>query len=415
MKTTKLTRYLTAGGLAVCTAASPAMAQQGADFFKGKTVTYIVATAPGGGYDTYGRLVAEYMQKYLPGSTFVVKNMPGAGHLIGANAIYASRPDGLTVGTFNTGLIYNQLISFQGVRFDLTKMSWIGKAGSEPRVIVCAEQTPIKSFEELRTSKEPVKFAVSGVGSSNYVETTVFTNALKLPIRMLTGYNGNEDQMAMRRGEIECGLGSRSTFEPFVKNGYARYIAQVGGSEKDVPQLTSMVTDPTAKELIALIQSQGDIARLTAGPPGIPADRLEALRTAFRKALEDKDLQARAEKLDRPVDPAFGDDVAKMVQAAVNQKPEAITLLKAAMEKPSEAAATPAAAAPRGTITELKDGNRKLVLKLADGKTFEAEISGSRTEITVAGQKGDRNSIKMGMNCAVDAPSGGEAKTISCN
>ncbi len=82
------------GAGAALVAAQPSAAQEGADFYKGKTVTYIVATAPGGGYDTYGRLVAEYMQKYLPGSTFVVKNMPGAGHVIGANAIYASRPDG---------------------------------------------------------------------------------------------------------------------------------------------------------------------------------------------------------------------------------------------------------------------------------------------------------------------------------
>src|SRR6476661_6299525 len=117
-------------------AVGTAQAQTGADYFKGKTVTYIVSTGPGGGYDLYGRLVAEYMQKYLPGSTFVVKNVPGAGHMIGANTIYASKADGLTMGTFVTGLIYNQLIHAEGVRFDLTKMSWIGKAASEPRTFV---------------------------------------------------------------------------------------------------------------------------------------------------------------------------------------------------------------------------------------------------------------------------------------
>src|SRR6266567_8465664 len=122
--------------LAILALAVPAHAQRGADFFKDKTVNYIVATAPGGGYDTYGRLVAEYMQKYLPGSTFVVKNVPGAGHLVGTNSIYASRPDGLTIGTFNTGLVYNQLVGLEGVRFDLTKMSWLGKAGSDPRVFL---------------------------------------------------------------------------------------------------------------------------------------------------------------------------------------------------------------------------------------------------------------------------------------
>src|SRR6476660_8014559 len=137
------------GAVAGLVAATPALGQTGADFYKGKTVTYIVATPPGGGYDFWGRLVSEYMQKYLPGSTFVVKNMPGAGHLVGANATYASKADGLTIGTFNTGLIYSQIIKFEGAKFDLTRMSWIGKAATEPRVLAIASHSPIKTFEEL--------------------------------------------------------------------------------------------------------------------------------------------------------------------------------------------------------------------------------------------------------------------------
>lgn len=317
---------------AAAPAAAPARAQTGADFFKDKTVTYIVATAPGGGYDTYGRLVAEYMQRYLPGSTFLVKNMPGAGHLVGTNTLYASRPDGLTLGTFNTGLIYNQLIGLEGARFDLTKMSWIGKAGSDPRVILIAQQSPIKSFADLQASKTPVNFATAGVGSASYVETVIMLNGLKLPIKMLTGYNGNDDQLAMRRGEIVGAIGSRSTYEEFVKNGYGRMIVQIGGRNTDLPQLMPLVTDPKARTLIALIQSQGDIARLTAGPPGIPADRLAALREAYRKALEDKELQAKAEKLERPVEPAYGDDVLNAVKEALNQSPETIAVLKEALK-----------------------------------------------------------------------------------
>src|SRR4051794_9771265 len=113
-----------------------ALAEGPADYFKGKTVSYVVATAPGGGYDTYGRLVAEFMQKHLPGSTFVVRNVPGAGTVIGTNMIFAAKPDGLTIGTFNTGLIYSQMVQNEGVRFDLTKMSWIGKAASDGRAIL---------------------------------------------------------------------------------------------------------------------------------------------------------------------------------------------------------------------------------------------------------------------------------------
>ena len=144
--------------MAIGMAASPAAAQTGADFYKGKTVTYIVSTAPGGGFDLYGRLVSEYMQKYLPGSTFVVKNVPGAGHLIGANTIYASKPDGLTIGTFTTGLLYNQIVKLDGVRFDLEKMSWIGKASSDPRVMTLGAQVPIKSYKELHGEQADAQF-----------------------------------------------------------------------------------------------------------------------------------------------------------------------------------------------------------------------------------------------------------------
>ncbi len=318
--------------LAACAATQAQAADEGAAFFKDKTVTYIVATAPGGGYDSYGRLVAEYMQRNLPGSTFVVKNMPGAGHIIGANAIYASKADGLTIGSFNTGLIYNQIVGAQGVKFDLSKMSWIGKAASDPRVVVIASQSPIKSFAELQAQKTPVNFATAGPGSASYVETVILTNTLKLPVKNLTGYNGTDDQLAMRRGEIIGSIASRSSYSTFIENGYGRYIAQIGGNDKDVPQLSSLVKDQKALDLIALVQSQGDIARLTAGPPAIPADRMKVLIEAYKKAMEDKELQARAEKLERPVEPAYGEDVAKAIVKALNQSDETKQLLAEALK-----------------------------------------------------------------------------------
>jgi tripartite-type tricarboxylate transporter receptor subunit TctC len=320
------------GLMAVTMAASPAFAQSGAVLFKGKTVTYIVSTATGGGYDSYGRLVAEYMQRYLPGSTFIVKNMPGAGHLIGANAIYASKPDGLTIGTFNTGLIYNQVIKQEGVKFDLEKMSWIAKAASDPRVIAIANQSSIKAYKDLLEQKELINFATAGLGSASYVETTMLTSALKLPIKILTGYNGTDDQLAMRRGEIVGAIASRSSWEQFVKNGYGHFIAQIGGSEKDLPQLAPQITNPSGKTLIALVQSQGDIARLTAGPPGIPKEQLSTLREAYRKALEDKELLEKARKLGLPIEPLYGDDVLMKVKEALNQSPDTIALLKKALE-----------------------------------------------------------------------------------
>jgi tripartite-type tricarboxylate transporter receptor subunit TctC len=274
-----------------CTLTSSAQGQAGAEFFKDKTVTYIVATGPGGGYDTYGRLIAEYMQRYLPGSTFVVKNVPGAGHLVGTNALFAAKPDGLTIGMFNTGILYSQLIRHPGVKFDLTQMSWIGKAATDPHVIALAQHTGIRTFADLKTHKATLKFATGGIGSTAYVETLMLTEAMRLPIRALTGYDGNQEQLAMRRGEIDGSMGARSTWVQFRDNGYGHLIGQFGGNDRDVPQVSSFAADAKTKAIVTLIQVPGDIARLTAGPPGLPADRLKALRAAFRQAMQDRNCR----------------------------------------------------------------------------------------------------------------------------
>lgn len=386
----------------------PAVAQTGPDFYKGKTVTYIVSTSAGGGYDFYGRLISQYMQKYLPGSTFVVKNVPGAGHLVGTNTIYASKPDGLSIGTFNTGLIYNQLIGLQGIRFDLAKMSWIGKAAADPRVIVVSADSGIKSFEDLRKLKKPVNFSTAGVGSAAYVETTVLLHLLNLPIQIQSGYNGSDDQLAMRRGEIVGTIASRSSWQQFVDSGYARFIAQIGGSEKDVPQLSTLVSDPTAKAFIALAQSQGDLSRLTAGPPDIPADRLKALRDAYAKAMADPELRDKVRKIGRPLEPLGGEEVAKRIKEALNQPSSTIALLKQAMSQKAPTVQV------KGTIEALADSNKQFKLKTDKG-TVSGEISGSRTNLIINGSKGNRNDLKAGMACTLVSDKGAtEAKSLDC-
>ena len=113
-----------------------------------------------------------------------------------------------------------------------------------------------------------------------------------------------------------------------MKNGYGRYIAQFGGNEKDVPQMSGLVKEEEASRLVQLITVQGDIGRLTAAPPSVPAAQLATLRAAYRKALEDPDLLARAKKGDMPIEPSYGEDVAKAVAAALQQPPRVVELLK---------------------------------------------------------------------------------------
>ena len=125
-------------------------------FFHGKTLTYIVATEPGGGYDTYGRLVSQYLGKHLQTARVLVKNVPGGGHIVGANEIFRARPDGLTLGIFSSGIIYATLLQQQGLVARLDEMSWIGKAGGDARVLVVSTRSGFKSIEDVRAAARPL-------------------------------------------------------------------------------------------------------------------------------------------------------------------------------------------------------------------------------------------------------------------
>lgn len=308
-----------------------ATAQSGEEFYDGKTIDYIVATAPGGGFDTYGRLVAEYMQRYLPGSKIVVRNMPGAGHVLGANYIYGADPDGLTIGSFNTGLVYSQLAGAEGVRFDLGEMSWIGKAASDQRAIIVSANSGIETLDQLMSLPQNVKFSADGIGSGSYVETIMLAEAVGVPADIITGYDGNADQLAMMRGEIQGVVAFRSSYEQFVAEDRGRFIALIGGSDPDLPQLGDVASSDQAKEVVALIAAQGTIARVTAGPPGIPEDRLAALRDAYSKALNDPEFRERAAALKLPVEPMIGDEVRDAILTALQQSPATVTLIKSAL------------------------------------------------------------------------------------
>lgn len=302
-------------------------------FFRGKTITYIVATSPGGGYDTYGRLVARYMSKYLPGTKIIVRNLPGAGHVIGADTIYAAKPDGLTIGTFNTGLIYMQLLQAPGVRFDLTKMSWIGKAASDPRVLVVSRKSGITSVRQLLDpSKPPTVLFAAGMGSAGYLDTRLAAVAIHLNVRLIPGYGGSEGTMSMLRGETEGTIGSESSYAQFVKQGQGSYLLQFGGPRAgSIPHAMPFAATPDAKKLLSLIAAESEVSRLTAGPPGIPADRLELLRRVYLEALADPGFQAQARKMDAPVEPLGGREVQQVIDQALQLPPSGLRLLQQAV------------------------------------------------------------------------------------
>jgi tripartite-type tricarboxylate transporter receptor subunit TctC len=305
------------------------------EFFRGKTVTYIVATAPGGGYDTYGRLIARYMQKYLPGSRFIVRNVPGAGQIIGANTIYVAPADGLTIGTFNTGLIYAQILQQEGVRFDLGRMSWIGKMAEEGRSLAVSALSGFQSVDDLRNAPEPVILSSAGIGSASYIETRIMERVLGLDVQIITGYDGNETQLSMMRGELNGVLGAASSNVDFVNRGDGKFLVSIAGARSalpGVPQVREFVTNPADMQLLNLVETMAELGRLTAGPPNITPERLRALRDAFNTALTDPELLEEAERMLIPITVGTGEEVTEKVRVLLDQTPEVIELLHEAAQ-----------------------------------------------------------------------------------
>ncbi len=405
-------RTLFSAALAVLASVDAVHAADEAAFFKGRTITFIVATTNGGGYDFYARMVSRHMARFIPGVTFAVVNRPGAGHVVGANLIYTSKPNGLTVGTFNTGLIYAQLVGKPGIKFDLKRMSWIGKAASDPRMVVTGAALPYTGILDFRKPGTPFRFGASGIGSAAYSETIMLTRAFDLNVRIIPGYGGTHSQLAIMRGELVGMMGGESSVQNFVKSGKGRAILQIGGKpEPGVAQVRDLPASAEGKALIALIASQAELSRFTAGPPDIPAARLGVLRAAYRKALESREFNEQAAKADKPVDPGFGDNVEEVVKAAFNQTPATIALLKDVLERKPDATTVPGA-----KLTFVSEDGREIKFTDAAGKEIASKISGARTKIEVADKPAKRSALKPGMTCdiAYTPGSNNEPKTIDC-
>jgi tripartite-type tricarboxylate transporter receptor subunit TctC len=321
---------LTALAMALLLATSASASDM--EFYKGKTITYVIATKPGGGYDSYARLIGKYLPKYIPGVIINTKNSPGAGHILGANEVYLAPSDGLTIGTFNTGLIYSQIVGVTGIKFDLAKYSWIGKAASDPRFLVVSAKSPYKTFKEFAESKEQIKMAGAGAGSASDNETLLLAAATGANLKTVTGFSGREAEMAMMRGEVTGQIRSYSGLSRFIKSKEGRVLLQIGGTKakdlQDVPLFTEIKLSPQGKKLLSIIAGTAEISRLTAAPPNVPAARLQVLRDAYKKTLTDPEFLKEAEKASMEIDPGFGDQVAKEIREAIHQPPENMALLK---------------------------------------------------------------------------------------
>jgi tripartite-type tricarboxylate transporter receptor subunit TctC len=301
-------------------------------FYEGKTISIIVTTKPGGGYDFYARLMSKYMQKYLPGSTVIVKNIPGAGHIVGTNAIYQAKPDGLTIGTFNRALALAQVAGYKGIKFDQGKMNWIGIACTELHSFLVSNK--FKTLQDVLKADQ-VRLVSEGIGALNYIEPILFEHMTGTKnFKIATNYGGTEQQLAVMRGEADGCFASWASWLKFVQEGNGRPVLFIGEEKpkgyENVPFLSDVIKDKKHTPIINLLNSINMLGRPFAAPPGVPQDRLEILRTAFKKACTDPEAVKIADKAEKPLEYIGPEKAAEYTKNLLNVSPEITDLLKKA-------------------------------------------------------------------------------------
>ena len=310
-------------------------------FYEGKTIRIIVGYSPGGGYDGLSRIISRHMGRHIPGHpTIIVENMAGAGSLLAANHIYRlAKPDGLTIGHFNGGLVYNQVLGQPGVEFDAQKFFYIGAVARDESAIALTKASGITSIEKWLASKTPVRMgstAPGAFGTDNVIK--VVKAALELPIKIVMGYKGTADiRLAAESGELDGSAwgwdSMRATWRKAIEQGDVVVVLQTVPTRfpdlPNVPLAINLAKTDEARQLIeAGIHNPSKITKPFALPPGTPIERGEILRKAFQEILKDKEFLAETEKANLGLNPVTGEDLKKTIDGVFKLDPALLAKLK---------------------------------------------------------------------------------------
>lgn len=299
-------------------------------FYDNKDLTLIVATHPVGYYDICARLIAQPLKRLLSAKSISVKNIPGAGMINGANAIFNAPGDGLTFGTFNAGLLTAQLSGIAEIKFDLNRFNWLANVSVMPRILAIRNGLPHTTLTDMQASQFKLRIPSSGLGGSAYNDGMLLKKILGLNLEIIPHYGGAKTSQAIQKKEVDGRIGSFAAVMKDIKNGWLRPVLQWGTKAKELPD-TPYLTDIVSmelKSLASLMNAMAAIGRPFAAPPGISAERLQALREAFRAAVQEDEFVAAAKKAKIHIQYQSGEALEKMVAQALQQQPEILTSLK---------------------------------------------------------------------------------------
>ncbi len=315
-----------------------------AGFYRGKQIRFIVGSAPGGTYDLLARIVARHIGAHIPGNPLIiVQNQPTAGGLAMTNQLYALGPrDGTVIGVPLNGIPAAPLLQPQAAHFESAKLIWVGSTHSEPYVAYVGHTAPVRALADVLTTPLVVGATTPGTTMNDF---PLLTNAvLGTKFKVVPGY-GSTPQMneALERGEIEGVIGFgwfalNAQASHALADGKIRLIAQFGLSRSHIlpnmPLMLDLAKNDADRQALALLFGRTEYGRPYFLPPGVPAERVAALRRAFDATMHDPAFTAEADKIGFAVDPLTGEQVQTLIDDLAKTPPDVVARVRAALTHP---------------------------------------------------------------------------------
>ena len=309
------------GAAAIAFASTGARADAVADFYRGKTVNVYIGVNVGGGYDFEARLIARFMRAHIPGNPVLVpQNMIGAGGIKMANFLYSIAPqDGTAIGMFPNTLIAVQAVGTDGAQYDANRFAWLGSMTTSPLTFTTWHTTGIKTIEDARTKE--LTAAASNKGAITYTFPRMLNEFLGTRIKIVSGYQGNSTMVvAMERREVDAVTNSWDSWKSFNPGWLADKkitpLVQTEPKSKElsIPSVQELARNDEDRQVIALIISGDALGKPLALSPGVPPERVKALRDAFDATMKDPEFIKAANAARIEVNPIPGVTVQETVQ-----------------------------------------------------------------------------------------------------
>lgn len=402
--------------IAIAAVAAPSQAQSIAEFYKGKTIKFIIASRSGGTYDTWARIIVRHMGKHIPGNPkFLPQNMPGGGQIKAANHLFNIAPkDGTVIGIISRNLPTRAILNHPAVKFVPAKFNWLGSPELTNRICVAMKGVKVQKGEDLFSHQ----LIVGGAGAGTAVSTTpnLLRALVGMKFKLVEGYGGAaEVVLAMERGEVEGICQSLSGFRTsrpgWIESGKVRVLFNMERNPVpglNAPSITKFLKTEDQRKMIAFYSSNVELGRPIVAPPGVPKDRIEALRRAFDATMTDKDFVAEVKKQGLEINALTGEELTRRILALAATPEDTVKKTESMLKKLN----------PTFTQTVKVTGTKRKGRRVSfmdKGNEMTVRVSGSRTKVTIGGKKAKRSKIKVGMTCEIthQGPNS-RAKKIAC-